>query len=152
MPLNLSVKNTITFNRIPYYLCKEYILKIIHSDSIEEEIKIPNTQTSNPVTEKKELEYNDSLTWRMPVNIIATNTLDIKVIINNVEIDSIYYNYNKADRLITISELDVTPNDTIEIEIKCDKISYEYFSTGKFSYRVYPIYSNNYTIGQHTKI
>lgn len=152
MPLNLSIKNTITFNRIPYYLCKEYLLKIIYPDSVVDEIIIPNTQTSNPVIERKELEYNDSLTWKMPLNIIATNALDIVVLINNVEINSMYYNYNKTDRLLTINELKVTKNDIVEVEIKCDKISYEYYSDKKFVYKIYPIYTNNYSIGQHTKL
>ena len=150
--LNLVVNNTITFNRIPYYLCSGYNIKITYNDNASEIVYVENTQSSNPIKELQEFDYNVDLTWKLPSNVIATSATDIKVFINSVEIDTMYFNYNKLENLITIDGIDVTPNDIVKIEYNCDKILYEHNTTNLCSYKIYPIYKNNYKIGQHTKI
>ena len=150
--LNLVIKNSITFDRMPYYLCAGYNIKITYNNKTSETIYIENTPASNSVLEEKELEYNVDLTWKLPDNLIATNTNDIKVFINEIEIDTLYYNYNKASNLISIDNLDVTKNDIIKIQYECDKIIYEHNTHEKCKYEIFPVYRNNYKIGQHTKL
>ena len=150
--LNLVIKNTITFDRIPYYLCAGYNVKITYNDNTSETIYIKNTQTSNNVLEEKELEYNVDLTWRLPNNLIATSAADIKIFVNNTELDLLYYNYNKLDNLITIDNINVTKNDIIKVQYQCDKIIYEHNTHEKCKYEIFPVYKNNYKIGQDTKL
>lgn len=150
--LNLVIKNTITFIRMPYYLCSGYNLKITYEDGTSEIIYIENTQTPNEVIEEKEFDYNIDLTWKLPDYIVATSTEDIIVFINGTEISSIYYNYNKLGNLISIDNLDVTKNDIVKMQYKCDKIIYEHNTHKKCKYEVFPIYKNSYKLGQHTKL
>lgn len=150
--LRLVNENVITFERLPYYLCEGYNLKITYSDGIEETIYIENTKASNFIKEKQELEYNSGLLWALPDDICATSAADIKVYINSVEISTNYYNYNISSRMMSIDSLDVTPNDTIEVEFDVDKIQYVHNSDKTCEYYVYPIFKNNYKIGQHTKL
>jgi hypothetical protein len=150
--LRLVNENVITFERLPYYLCEGYNLKITYSDGIEETIYIQNTKASNFIKEKQELEYNSGLLWTLPDDICATSAADIKVYINSVEISTNYYNYNISSRMMSIDSLDVTPNDTIEVEFDVDKMQYVHNSDRTCEYYVYPIFKNNYKIGQHTKL
>lgn len=150
--LKLVKENIITFERLSYYLCEGYNLKIIYDEGIEETIYIENTKASNFIKEKKELQYNSELLWILPSNICATSAADIKVYINNVELNTNYYDYNKASKMISINEVDVTKNDVIEVEFDTDKIQYIHNSEKTCKYYVYPVFKNNYKIGQHTKL
>ena len=150
--LKLVKENIITFERLSYYLCEGYNLKIIYDEGIEEIIYIKNTKAANFIKEKKELQYNSELLWILPSNIYATSAADIKVYINNVELNTNYYDYNKASRMISIHEIDLTKNDVIEVEFDTDKIQYIHNSEKTCKYYVYPVFKNNYKIGQHTKL
>lgn len=150
--LKLVKENIITFERLSYYLCEGYNLKIIYDEGIEEIIYIENTKAANFIKEKKELQYNSELLWILPSNICATSAVDIKVYINNVELNTNYYDYNKASRMISIHEIDLTKNDVIEVEFDTDKIQYIHNSEKTCKYYVYPVFKNNYKIGQHTKL
>ncbi len=150
--LKLVNENIITFERLPYYLCEGYNLKITYGDGIEETIYIENTKSANYIKEKKELDYNEELLWTLPDDICAENAAEIKVYVNNVEISTNYYNYNISSRMMSIDGLNVTANDTIEVEFDADKIQYSHSSEKTCTYYVYPIFKNNYKIGQHTKL
>lgn len=150
--IKLVEENIITFERLPYYLCEGYNLKITYSDGIEEIIYIENTKVANFIKEKKELQYNAELLWILPSDICAISAADIKVYINNVEINTNYYNYNISSRMISIDALDIIENDTIEVEFDVDKMQYIHNSEKTCEYYVYPIFKNNYKIGQHTKL
>lgn len=150
--LKLVKENIITFERLPYYLCEGYNLKITYSDDIEETIYIQNTKAANFIKETKELEYNSELLWILPADICAASAADIKVYINNVQITTNYYNYNKLGRMISVDAINITPNDVVEVEFDVDKIQYVHNSEKTCEYYVYPIFKNNYKIGQHTKL
>lgn len=150
--LKLVKENIITFERLPYYLCEGYNLKITYSDGIEETIYIQNTKAANFIKERKELEYNSELLWILPADICAVSAADIKVYINNVQINTNYYNYNKLGRMISVDSINITPNDIVEVEFDVDKIQYVHNSEKTCDYYVYPIFKNNYKIGQHTKL
>ena len=150
--LKLVDENIITFERLPYYLCKGYNLNITYSDGIEETIYIENTKAANFIKERKELQYNSELLWILSGDICATSAVDIKVYINTIEINTNYYNYNKSSRMMSIDTLDITPNDIIEVEFDVDKMQYVHNSEKTCEYYVYPIFKNNYKIGQHTKL
>lgn len=150
--LKLVKENVITFERLPYYLCEGYNLEITYSDGIEETIYIENTKAANYIKERKELEYNVSLLWTLPDDIYAESAADIKVYINSVEISTNYYNYNISSRMMSIDSLNVIKNDVIEVEFDTDKMQYIHNSEKTCKYYVYPIFKNNYKIGQHTKL
>lgn len=150
--LKLVKENIITFERLPYYLCEGYNLKIIYSDGIEEPIYIKNTKAANFIKERKELQYNPELLWTLSSDICATSTADMKVYINNVRISTNYYNYNISSRMMSIDSLNITQNDIIEVEFDVDKMLYVHNSERTCKYYVYPIFKNNYKIGQHTKL
>lgn len=150
--LKLVDENIITFERLPYYLCKGYNLNITYSDGIEETIYIENTKSANYIREKKELEYNAELLWTLPADIYAENASEIKVYVNNVEINTNYYNYNISSRMMSIDVLNITANDIVEVEFDEDKMQYIHSSEKTCAYYIYPIFRNNYKIGQHTKL
>lgn len=150
--MDLVIKNSITFDRIPYYLCKGYNLKITYDNGVIENLYIDNFKASTNIEVEKEYDYNPDLTWKLPNNVVASNATDIKVFINGAQIEALYYNYNKLKNLITIDGLNITKNDLIKIVYMCDKIVYEHNTHCKCKYEIFPVFRNNYKIGQHTKL
>lgn len=141
---------TITFTRIPNIECIGY--EIYSHDENEETLitYIKNPRTNTNIFERKEYEYNEDLKFDLPDDVIAASSNDIKVYINNVEINISNYAYDDYKKRVEVYKDTVIENDLIEIEYKVDRIKYIHVTNKAFKYRVKPIYEKNFIIGQHS--
>lgn len=77
-----------------------------------------------------------------------------KVYVNNAVISSLYYQYNKFSKLLTINKnlKELSSNDKIRIDYYRDMITKTYILEQNCSIKIKPIFKDTYTYGTHNII
>lgn len=101
-----------------------------------------------------ELKYNQNATWELPGDIFIDRDHKFKLFMNDSILTSLYYQYNKYTRLLTI-DTNLKPiniNDRFRLEYYRDRIKRTYTLEDNCKIEVVPVYADTYTYGNHNII
>lgn len=155
------LRKNIKFKRLNNKHVKGYEIYGIFQDpsygsGVREELldSFPNPDEPNTDLSSITLEYNENVTWELPSDLYTDRDHKFKIFINNVVLSTLYYQYNKYSRLLTIdSNLKVIePTDIIRLDYYRDMISKTYMVQEDCSIRVKPIFAETYKYGNHSII
>ena len=100
------------------------------------------------------LEYNDNATWELPKDLYTDRDHKFKLYINDAIVTTLYYQYNKYNRMLTI-DTNLKPidiSDTFTLEYYRDMITKTYELEENCTIKVKPIFADTYTYGNHNVI
>jgi hypothetical protein len=156
------INKTISFKRMNSKHVKGYEIYGLYPDSnytsgIRKELerKIDNPTEPNVDMTSISLEYNPNATWELPADMFTDRDHKFRLYINNFVVSSLYYQYNKYTRLLTLDTnlKPITVNDTFRLEYYRDRIKLTLFGLEKnCTIEVVPIYADTYTYGNHNVI
>lgn len=152
---------TITFKRLDSRHVKGYEVYGLFADTnytsgIREELIDAFDNPSEPNVERTSvnLEYNDNYTWELPKDLYTDRDHKFKVFINDAILSTLYYQYNKYNRMLTIDKnlKPLSSNDVIRLEYHRDMITKTYPLESNCQIRIKPIFADTYTYGNHNVI
>lgn len=155
------LKKTITFKRLNNKHVKGYEIYGLfpdnnYSSGIREELLDSFDNPSEPNVERTsiKLEYNDNATWELPKDLYTDRDHKFKLYINDAIVTTLYYQYNKYNRMLTI-DTNLKPidiSDTFTLEYYRDMITKTYELEENCTIKVKPIFADTYTYGNHNVI
>lgn len=152
---------TITFKRLSNKHVKGYEIYGLFPDStyssgLREELIDVFDNPSEPNVQRTEikLQYNDNYTWQLPSDLYTDRDHKFRIYINDTILSTLYYQYNKYNRFLTIDRnmkvLDVL--DEITLSYFRDMITRSYPLQNDCQIKVKPIFADSYTYGNHNVI
>jgi hypothetical protein len=155
------ITKTITFKRMDNKNVAGYEVYGLFPDSsyssgIKEELldKFDNPSEPNTSRYSVTFDYNKRYTWQLPDDMFLDRDHRFKVYVNNAVISSLYYQYNKFSKLLTINKnlKELSSNDKIRIDYYRDMITKTYVLEQNCSIKIKPIFKDTYTYGTHNII
>ena len=155
------LKKSITFKRMDSKNVIGYEIYGLFKDSnyasgIREELidTIDNPSEPNTSLTSIILEFNNSYTWKLPDDIYLDRDHKFKIYINGFIVSTLYYQYNKYNKLLTINKnlKTIEPDSTIKLEYFKDTITKSYMLEEDCQIKIKPIFSESYTYGTHNII
>ena len=156
------VSKTISFKRMNSKHVKEYeIYGLFKDDTYASGIRrdlldrIDNPNEPNTQLTEIPLEYNQSATWELPEDIYLDREHKFKLFVNNAIVSSLFFQYNKYNRLLTIDKnlKPIQSTDIITLQYFRDRIVREYRNLEEnCKIEIVPIYADTYTYGNHNVI
>lgn len=152
---------TITFKRLNNKHVKGYEVYGLFPDSnytsgIREELidSFENPSEPNVLRTSIPLDYNDNYTWTLPKDLYTDREHKFKLYINDSIVSTLYYQYNKYNKLLTVDRnlKVIEPSDTIRLDYFRDMITKTYPLENNCSIKVKPIFADTYTYGNHNVI
>ncbi len=155
------LKKTITFKRLNNKNVYGYEIYGLFKDDnyasgIREELLDSFENLSEPNTSLTDiiLEFNQKYTWQLPEDIYIDRDHKFKIYINNAIVSTLYYQYNKYNKMLTIDKNLKTINagDTIKLQYFKDTITKTYMLEQDCQIKVKPIFRQTYSYGTHNII
>ena len=159
--LPATLTKTITFKRLNNKHVKGYEVYGLfpdnnYSSGIREELIDSFDNPSEPNVDKTSVlyEYNDNYTWKLPNDLFMDRDHKFKIFINDSILSTLYYQYNKFTKLITIDKnlKPLEKDDKIKLEYFRDMITKTYVLETNCNIRVKTIFADTYTYGNHNII
>lgn len=155
------ITKTISFKRLDNKNVIGYKIYGLFKDNkyesgIREELldEFDNPSEPNSTLTSKTYEFNKNYTWELPNDMYLDRDHRFKVFVNDFILSSMYYEYNKYNKIITINKnlkvLD--PNDVIRIDYFKDIIIKTYSLEQNCDIRIKPIFRETYTYGTHNVV
>lgn len=159
IPAQLMKK--IKFVRLPTNVCSGYNVYGVFKDpgyasgvrkELLDEIVNPGVPSVEIVTIL--LKSTGDPTWTLPEEAFLDREHPFRLKVNNTYLSSMYYSYNKVNRLISIDTELVAWNygDKVELEYYRDVINTRYFVPEDCEIIVQPIFISSASIGEHNVI
>lgn len=152
---------TITFKRLNSKHVAGYRIYALYQDNKyasgirEEELDyIENPSEPNVGSTSIDYEYNDNYTWELPSDIFIDREHKFKVYVNNSILTTLFYQYNKNNRLLTIDRnlRKLELNDKITVKYFRDMVTKTYVLEENCEIKVAPVFIEGYTYGNHNVI
>lgn len=159
--LPATLVKTIKFKRMNNKHIKGYEIYGVYQDDnfesgIREDLIDYFDNPSEPNTERVSLvlEYNDNYTWELPKDLYTDRDHKFRIYINDAILSTLYYQYNKYNRFVTIDKnlKPLNVNDKIKIEYFRDMITRTYPLESNCQIKIRPVFADTYTYGNHNVI
>lgn len=155
------VNKKISFKRLNSKHVKEYeVYGLFKDDTYTTGIRrdlldrFDNPNQPNAEITEIELEYNPNATWELPNDIFIDRDHKFKLFINNSIVSTLFFQYNKFNRLLTIDTnlKPIKSTDKFLLQYFRDRITKDYMLEDNCKIEVVPIYADTYTYGNHNVI
>lgn len=155
------VRKNITFRRLSNKACSKYKIYRQYDDEtsvsgtrIELIDEIDNPSEPSIYTRRIPLEHSSDPTWSLPMDAFYDRNHHFRLFQNGHALSSIYYNYNRVNRLFTIDTqlIEYNVGDDIELEYFVDVIKRTYTFEKEFKILIKPVFSQEYMYGDHNII
>ena len=148
--IKIQSTNKISFTRVKSKYCIKYNIYRCEKNKNEVLINtIINPTTPCRAVRQKVLEFNINQEWSLGDDVLNYTQNDIEVFINGIKLPhNLYTYYSHNDTLIIHNEINLY--DSIIVKYYVDKIEYVDNFIGSCTYRIEPIFSDEYLIGNHS--
>ena len=155
------LRKNIQFRRLPTKACSYYEVYAEYKDAnsssgkrLELLDKFQNPIEPSLVLRRITLSPEKEPTWRLPEDIFMDRTHKFRIFLNGFALPSLYYNYNRVTKLVSIdtSLQAYVPSDTVELEYYLDVITRSYAMEENCRIIIRPVFSQDYGYGDHNVI
>lgn len=155
------IRKDITFRRLSNKACTKYEIYAQYEDEtaingirIEKIDEFDNPSEPTIYTRRIPLEHVKDPTWTLPLDAFYDRNHHFRLFQNNHALSSIYYNYNRINRLFTLDTqlVEYNVSDDMELEYFVDVIKKTYTSDKEFKIIIKPTFSQEYMYGDHNII
>ena len=155
------IRKNITFRRLSNKACSKYRIYAVFKDNTSDSgtrteliDEFDNPSEPSIYTRRIPLSHEKEPTWTLPFDAFYDRNHHFRLFINNHAISSVYYNYNRKNRLFTLDEqlIDYDVSYNVELEYFVDVIKKSYTFEKECNIIVKPIFSQEYMYGDHNII